>query len=585
MKLSMLRCLPGLCALTAATAFFTACSDDDSFSPVSKNRGYDYAYTSAKDLSKTPCNEIREGREAVIGREKDSYVCEFDTRDSVYIWVGYGDTLTANGKEFVRKDASSSSRGSSSSDDEGGSSSSYRSSSSYTKIEPFNPDIDYGPMTDPRDGKTYKTVVVNGQLWMAENLNYSGNNEGTAPCYNDIDSLCAQFGRLYSRDAAMDDSRCEYLSDCDLGEGPIQGICPDGWHIPTVAEMEDLVDFVGEDGRSYKSTASTWTLDDGRDTYGLSLLGAGNWNSDKGFEDIHRYEVIWAYAPDTYQHYLLVGGAGDIVDVVSYKDSEYYSSVRCVNGKANPVSSSSYSSSSARSSSSSYRSSSSSYTSSSSSSGNPSSIFSISSKEELFNPDLTYGTMTDPRDGKTYKTIEFNGQTWMAENLNFSDSSIAPLLEGHNACYQEKESECELFGRLYSREAAMNDSSCAYRDGCQLGTDPVQGICPDGWHMMTYAEVESMISYVGSRFAAGEIMSAKGWDSGIQATNTYGLSFTAPGARDDGNFDSKGGNAHYWIYVASTYQYYLLIRGKELSMEIYSYYNHELYLPVRCIED
>ena len=193
--------------------------------------------------------------------------------------------------------------------------------------------------------------------------------------------------------------------------------------------------------------------------------------------------------------------------------------------------------------------------------------------------------MTDPRDGKTYKTIEFNGQIWMAENLNFSDSSIAPLLEGHNACYQEKESECELFGRLYSREAAMNDSSCAYRDGCQLGTDPVQGICPDGWHMMTYAEVESMISYVGSRFAAGEIMSAKGWDSGIQATNTYGLSFTAPGARDDGNFDSKGGNAHYWIYVASTYQYYLLIRGKELSMEIYSYYNHELYLPVRCIED
>ena len=95
MKHSVLRYLPGLCALTAATAFFTACGDDDDFAPVSRNRGYDYAFTSTKEFAEYPCNDVREGREAIVGRDKDSYYCEFDSRDSVYIWVGDTDTLTA----------------------------------------------------------------------------------------------------------------------------------------------------------------------------------------------------------------------------------------------------------------------------------------------------------------------------------------------------------------------------------------------------------------------------------------------------------------------------------------------------------
>lgn len=572
MKHSVLGYLPGLCALTAATAFFTACGDDD-FAPVSRNRGYDYAFTSTKEFAEYPCNDIREGREAIVGRDKDSYYCEFDSRDSVYIWVGDTDTLTAEGREFHRAESSSSS---------------YRSSSSYSYEEVFNPDIDYGPMTDTRDGKTYRTVVVNGQLWMAENLNYSGNNVGKAPCYNNRDSLCAQFGRLYSRDAAMDDSRCEYLSSCDLGEGPIQGICPDGWHIPTVEEMEDLVNFVGDYAPRYKSMGSTWSYNDGTDTYGLSFLGAGNWDSDDGFEDIHRYEVTWAYAPDTYQHYLLLGGSNAIVEVMSYKDSEYYSSVRCVKGKANPVSSSSYSSSSARSSSSSYSSSSSSYRSSSSyytsvwSSENPSSSFSISSKEDLFNPSLTYGTMTDPRDGKTYKTIEFNGQTWMAENLNFSDSSIVPLLEGHNTCYHEKESECELMGRLYSRDAAMNSSSCAFGRSCSLGDGTIQGICPDGWHVLTYSEAQNLVNYVESD--EDKIRSHYGWGASAVGTNDYGLSFVATGSWEAGNYDSRGGFSYTWTYYNGySNQYYLLVKYNDVSISSYS--SKEVYFPVRCIKD
>ena len=587
-----------IAALLLGTAFLAGCGDDDDFAPVSRNRGYDYSLTSTKEFADYPCNDVREGREAIVGRDKDSYYCEFDERDSVYIWAGYDDTLTATGKEFTRTvpepvEGSSSSQASSSSDNDdyssssyssssyrssssyssSYSSSSYRSSSSYTWVDPFNPDTDYGSMTDPRDGKTYKTVVVNGKTWMAENLNYAGNNVGTAVCYDDDDFRCKQYGRLYSRDAAMDDSRCEYQSSCDLGSDPIQGICPDGWHIPTVEEMNDLVDFVGTYASRYKSKESNWRYDDGTDTYGLSFLGSGNWDSKDGFEDIYKYEVTWAYYPDTYQHYLLVGGPDGTVSIISYKNTEYFSSVRCISDEA-PVS---YSSS-ARSSSS-YSSSSSSYT-----SENPSSSFSISSKEDLFNPDLTYDTMTDPRDGKEYKTIEFNGKTWMAENLNFSDSSIVPLLEGHNTCYHEKESECELFGRLYDRIAVMNDSRCEFKEDCNLGDGPIQGICPDGWHVLTYGEANSMIAYVGSKHAE-KIMSANGWGESVNGDNTYGLSFIAPGTRDGNNYDSKGGYAYYWVYKAATDQHFIYINGDSEAMTTTNYSGQRLFLPVRCIKD
>ena len=137
---SAFKIIPCLAGLTLGSLLFTACGDDDSFSPIAKDRGYDYAYTSAKDLSKTPCDSMRKGREAVIGRDKDLYECIFDEQDSVYLWASEDDTLTATGKEFVREDGpssseeeddSSSSRASSSSEDEDESSSS-QSSSSYS---------------------------------------------------------------------------------------------------------------------------------------------------------------------------------------------------------------------------------------------------------------------------------------------------------------------------------------------------------------------------------------------------------------------------------------------------------------------
>ena len=598
MKHSVFRHLPGLCVLATTTIFFTACSDDDDFSPVSKNRGYDYAFKSNNGFADYPCNEMREGREAIVGRDKESYFCEFDEIDSVYIWAGYNDTLTAKGKEFVRKNVSSSSRESSSSGDDDSSSSQYSSSyssSSYSsssssarssssslsweelkprlteKGEQFNPDIDYGTMTDPRDGKTYRTVDIEGTIWMAENLNYTGHEVGKSYCFKGDEDICKLYGRFYSRDAAMNSSKCEYGASCLLGNDPIQGICPDGWHIPTYSETQTLVTLAGKKAQPLMSTIGWGTEDSlyinpGIDTYGLSFVGTGQYDTKDGYNDIGEFTFMWVYYQSSDMYYLLIRGKDNEAFINDFDGYESNFSVRCVKGDGVvPVSSSSVSSSSV---------------SSSSRTKQAGAEPLLEAADEQFNPDIEYGTMTDSRDGKTYKTVKVGSATWMAENLNYAGNEI-----GVSTCFNDDDRFCELYGHFYSRSAAMNSSSCAYKSSCDLGTGYIQGICPDGWHIPTNKEAQDLVNLASGH--ALPLMSAKGWKTGITpGTDTYGLSFVGTGCycSDDG-FHSLGEYGRLWIYYASSTQYYIVIRGSENEAEVWDYNDEECYNPVRCVKD
>lgn len=595
MKHSVFRHLPGLCVLATTTIFFTACSDDDDFSPVSKNRGYDYAFKSNNGFADYPCNEMREGREAIVGRDKESYFCEFDEIDSVYIWAGYNDTLTAKGKEFVRKNVSSSSRESSSSGDDDSSSSQYSSSyssSSYSssarssssslsweelkprlteKDEQFNPDIDYGTMTDPRDGKTYRTVDIEGTIWMAENLNYTGHEVGKSYCFKGDEDICKLYGRFYSRDAAMNSSKCEYGASCLLGNDPIQGICPDGWHIPTYSETQTLVTLAGKKAQPLMSTIGWGTEDSlyinpGIDTYGLSFVGTGQYDTKDGYNDIGEFTFMWVYYQSSDMYYLLIRGKDNEAFINDFDGYESNFSVRCVKGDGVvPVSSSSVSSSSV---------------SSSSRTKQAGAEPLLEAADEQFNPDIEYGTMTDSRDGKTYKTVKVGSATWMAENLNYAGNEI-----GVSTCFNDDDRFCELYGHFYSRSAAMNSSSCAYKSSCDLGTGHIQGICPDGWHIPTNKEAQDLVNLASGH--ALPLMSAKGWKTGITpGTDTYGLSFVGAGCycSDDG-FHSLGEYGRLWVYYASSTQYYIVIRGLENEAEVWDYNDEECYNPVRCVKD
>ncbi len=606
MKHSVFKHLPGLCVLATTTIFFTACSDDDDFSPVSKNRGYDYAFKSNNGFADYPCNEMREGREAIVGRDKESYFCEFDEIDSVYIWAGYNDTLTAKGKEFVRKNVSSSSRESSSSGDDDSSSSrysssysssSYRSSSSYSssyssssssarssssslnweelkprlteKGEQFNSDIDYGTMTDPRDGKTYKTVDVEGTIWMAENLNYTDHEVGKSYCFKGDEEICKLYGRFYSRDAAMNSSKCEYGASCLLGNDPIQGVCPDGWHIPTYSETQTLVTLAGKKAQPLMSTIGWGTEDSlyinpGIDTYGLSFVGTGQYDTKDGFNDIGEFTFMWVYYQSSDMYYLLIRGKDNEAFINDFDGYESNFSVRCVKGDGVvPVSSSSVSSSSV---------------SSSSRTKQAGAEPLLEAAGEQFNPDIEYGTMTDSRDSKTYKTVVIGGKTWMAENLNYAGNAI-----GESFCFNDEDRFCDVYGRLYSRDAAMNDGGCN-KTSCDLGDAPIQGICPDGWHIPSESEMLNLLSLAGNN--ALPLISAKSWKGSIaEESNNLGLSLIGAGDFDSSkHFEHLGEDAFVWVYDEGG-QTYLLIRSSDNHAAVFEYTSTQMHISVRCVMD
>jgi uncharacterized protein (TIGR02145 family) len=118
----------------------------------------------------------------------------------------------------------------------------------------FNENLDYGTLEDDRDGRTYRTIKIGKQVWMAENLAYSDSIQspylkGQSWCYNNDSLNCLKGGRYYTWTAAMNihykwQEASPYAVDGLIHE-PHQGICPDGWHIPRDDEWVEMYDAIG----------------------------------------------------------------------------------------------------------------------------------------------------------------------------------------------------------------------------------------------------------------------------------------------------------------------------------------------------
>jgi uncharacterized protein (TIGR02145 family) len=180
---------------------------------------------------------------------------------------------------------------------------------------------EFGTMTDRRDGRTYKTVKIGDQIWMAENLAYmptiyAGKKEGGLWVYNyyghkgllgtstDIDEAAKsrfynKFGCLYDYDTAL-------IS------------CPGGWHLPSHEEWMILEMNLGMDestaesydgfrgsneGKKLKS-GDLWKPE-GSDEFGFNVLPAGYHGYDKGvfskadFREVGVSTHFWT-SSDTY---------------------------------------------------------------------------------------------------------------------------------------------------------------------------------------------------------------------------------------------------------------------------------------------
>jgi uncharacterized protein (TIGR02145 family) len=194
-------------------------------------------------------------------------------------------------------------------------------------IERFCPDCP----TVLYEGKTYHTVQIGTQCWLKENLdvgtmilgiqNQTNNSVIEKYCYNDDPNNCVTYGGLYQWDEAM-----QYVTN----EGAT-GICPPGWHIPTVAEFETLIATVNNDGNSLKAVGQGGGAGAGTNTSGFSALLAGSRYYNGYFNDVGYYANFWSSteynANNAYRLYLLTND-GSILLYQNAKD--YGFSVRCV---------------------------------------------------------------------------------------------------------------------------------------------------------------------------------------------------------------------------------------------------------------
>ena len=181
-------------------------------------------------------------------------------------------------------------------------------------------------------------------------------------------------------------------------------------------------------------------------------------------------------------------------------------------------------------------------------------------QEYFFNDSIKYGSMEDPRDGKKYKTVVYENQVWMAENINYYDENDS-LLEKHSLC--SRKIGCN-YGRFYDVDAAAK-------------------ACPNGWHLpkdedvfkwteMPYDEATEYLPKLFARLT-GERM----------ASDEFGLSILSINNIDPYGWDQNGVTyGFFWldsrkyIRISDTYSH--------IESQVDPRENGQL-LPVRCIKD
>ncbi|MBN2275633.1 MAG: caspase family protein [Bacteroidales bacterium] len=164
---------------------------------------------------------------------------------------------------------------------------------------------------DDRDGKKYKWIRIGKQIWMAENLAYLPKvNPPTtgslaSPCYyvygysgNDVEKAKATgnyitYGVLYNWPAALNGS-----SPSDSKPSRVQGICPNGWHLPSVAEWFELIvslnnvdigDKIKESGNEHWKNSNANV----KNSTGFTALPAGRRHPEGYFHYLGNHCYFW----------------------------------------------------------------------------------------------------------------------------------------------------------------------------------------------------------------------------------------------------------------------------------------------------
>lgn len=390
-----------------------------------------------------------------------------------------------------------------------------------------------GTPTVTYEGKSYNTVQIGEQCWLKENLdvgtmilgnqNQTNNSTIEKYCYNNDPNNCTVYGGLYQWNEAM-----QYVT---LDSS--QGICPPGWHIPSYSEFQVLSSNVNGNGNALKAIEQGISGGAGTNSSGFSALLAGYRSYDTSFVSYGVDANFWSSreVPGQDAYNLRLDG----YDSIMYLGSSYYIGygfgIRCIKDET-PI---------------------------------------VQSCPSI--PTITY-------EGKTYNTVQIGDQCWLKENLDvgtridgIQNSTNNGVIEKY--CYDNDINNCNTYGGLYQWNEAMQYDT----------NEGAQGICPEGWHIPTLAEFQTLASTVNND---GNSLKAVGQGTGSGAgTNTSGFSGLFAGDRNPGggyyNLNIKAG---FWnsteFDVNNAYRLWLYDTNQ--SINIY-HLAKTIGYSVRCIKD
>ena len=441
-----------------------------------------------------------------------------------------------------------------------------------------------GTLTDSRDGQTYTTIKLGNHWWMNENLNLAylhptDSLDSSSFCVNDSVEYCNKYGRLYLWSAAMDSTAvfstngagCGDYAECSATY-PVRGVCPEGWHIPSEREW-DFFSYTYEPVYTPKFSVEYGGLRiyNGEVSYKYVL------NFDGEVEYALTTNDARAYFWSTEDHSSYEAMAQVFNKATYWNASEYYgstmkswgASVRCIRDEEWMVDT----------------------------------VPLAVDCDEL--ESCEFGSLTDSRDGQTYKTVKIGNQWWMAENLNYRYSQPTACEDSSSFCYDQMLDSCSKYGRLYLWSAAMDSAAVFSETGSECGdltectpANTVRGICPEGWHLPSGIEFEQLISTKAMSpsgrvmsSSAGTLLKGRGWWRGT-GLNSFGFSALPAGHKNSGGnyyfYDGYGSSSEYTCFWSTTSDVvhfaYAMCLGQGDGVDLQAQTKTVAY-SVRCLKD
>jgi len=196
---------------------------------------------------------------------------------------------------------------------------------------------------------------------------------------------------------------------------------------------------------------------------------------------------------------------------------------------------------------------------------------------------ISYGNVKDNA-GKSYLTVTFDGQTWMAENMHYATTSGSWCKDDNSdaAMTSFNSTYCDTHGRVYDWATANT-------------------VCPSGWHLPTDAQWQTLEMYLGMTYLQADSVDWRGLDegarlkmewSGMPSLNTVGFAavpaevFSSSG----GTFGNAGSvvSTVFWTSTNGTAgAYYRMLSDTEngIQRNVAGESEQKNGYSVRCLKD